>query len=294
MLSPRDLGFVTWLKARGAILGAMALVSCGGTASTAQNCSTQALDSSSWGQITVGAAGSIRRDYWLGLDPTTTDSSFVTTFRDSVSLTTPPSGNDKLTSLQTHGFNPGEEVKSSDYAINFGERMRGFIKAPVTGNYQFLVSGDNQVQFFLSTDDQPASILAAIQGCGSAVPGGNCVTSTAENLNFTLATSFAEPRQISAPITLRAGKLYLFDWYHREGQGNTHALVKWAKPGESVTNPVILEIVPSSVLYYPEFKNAPSGSGGGGGDTAVSPGSSGATGSTSASGGVPAVASDCP
>jgi|GEM_PF-534380 len=293
MTFPRNLGLSNRSKTHSAlpgILGAIALVNCGGSTVTTEHCSTQALDPAPEGQIAIGAVGSIRRDYWLGLG----DMSFVTTFRDEISLTTPPSGTDKLTSLQTHGFIPGEEGKSSDYANNFGERMRGFIKAPTTGAYQFLVSGDNQVQFFVSTDEQYPSISTAINGCASAAQGGNCVTSTAENRNFTLATSFLEPRQISAPIQLEAGKFYLFDWYHREGAANTHALVKWAKPGESVANPALLEIVPSSVLYYPELTRSPSGSGGAGGDTAASPGGGGATEGSIGTGGAPVVRSGCP
>ncbi|MDX2054522.1 MAG: PA14 domain-containing protein [Polyangiaceae bacterium] len=273
MLLLRDWG-VSTSSSLLAILGAVVVVNCGGTTVTPNGCSTQSIAEA---PLTLGAPGAIRRDYWLGLEPNPAESSFVNSFRDVISLTTSPTGTDKLTSLQTHGFNPGEEGKTSDYASNFGERMRGFIKPPVTGSYQFLVSGDNQVQFFLSTNDQYASIATAIQGCGSAVLGSNCVTSTAENLNFTLPTSFSEPRQISVPIQLEAGRFYLFEWYHREGQANTHALVKWAKPGESVGDPSALEIVPASALYYPEYA-VPSGSGGGGGDTSVSPSASGGAG----------------
>jgi len=115
-----------------------------------------------------------------------------------------------------------------------------------------------------------------------------CPTSTAETMDYTLSNQFTEPQQISKSIPLEQGRYYMFDWYHRENQGDTHAMVKWAKPGESVTKPDQLEIVPSSVLYFPVFSIDPGGvapaSGGGPSAPIVAP-SGGANGSSLGSGG---------
>mgnify|MGYP000316898350 CR=1 FL=1 len=113
-------------------------------------------------------------------------------------------------------------------------------------------------------------------------------------MDYTTSNQFTEPRQVSKPIPLEQDRYYMFDWYHRENQGDTHAMVKWAKPGESITKPEMLEIVPGSVLYYPEFSIDPGGSapasGGGPSAPIVAPlgganGAGGASGSPLGSGG---------
>jgi len=206
------------------------------------------------GSAEVGEAGSVRRDYWAGLpdgDP------YVANLRDKTAKSVPPTITDKLTSLQTQGFDG--DTSAVDYASDFGERIRGFIKAPESGVYRVLVSGDNQVQFYLSTDDKNDAIAAAITECKNVARGEPCPAATAENKDHTLRTSFMEAAQTSKPISLVAGSYYFFDWYHREGQGRTHALVKWAKPGQTATDTESLEIIPESVLYYPErFKTTTS------------------------------------
>ena len=264
-------------------LACLLLLNCGGTVEKGA-CSTSALSEFPVEAASIGAPGYILREYWLGLpdgDP------FVANLRDTIGRTA-PSGADALSALQTHSFVPGQEATVANYDLNFGERMRGFIKAPTTGMYQFLVSGDNQVQFFLSTNDQYEPIGVAILGCQGVSAPASCLTSTAENKDYTPPSAFVEPRQTSQPILLVQDRYYMFDWYHRENQGDTHAMVKWAKPGESVTKPDQLEIVPSSVLYFPVFSIDPGGvapaSGGGPSAPIVAP-SGGANGSSLGSGG---------
>lgn len=267
------------------VLACLFLLNCGGTVEKGV-CSTSALSEAPVETAVPGAPDSILRQYWLGLpdmDP------FVANLRDTIDRS-PPDGTDTLSSLQTHSFVPGQETVVLNYGHDFGERMRGFIKAPTTGVYQFLVSGDQQVQFFLSSNEQYEPIRVAIMGCQGVSYPLQCATSTAETMDYTASTQFTEPRQISKLIPLEQGRYYMFDWYHREGQGDTHAMVKWAKPGESVTKPDQLEIVPSSVLYYPVFSIDPGGvaPASGGGPSAASGGANGAgsaTGSSLGSGG---------
>ncbi len=224
------------------------------------------------GDAKPGAAGSVLREWWSGLpdgDP------FVTKLRDEYSLT-PPTNFDSLTTLQSHSFIPGQETTIKTWDVDFGERIRGFIKAPATGAYHFLVSGDNQVQFFLSTDQSSAPIKEAIKKCQMVMDGmmDVCTASTAMTRDFTDPGAFTkDPTQISAPIMLTAGNLYFFEWYHREGQGDTHAQVKWAKPGEDVSKPEGLEVVPASALVFPIFEKEVTGTGTGGAS-----GTGGATG----------------
>ncbi len=207
------------------------------------------------GDAKPGAPGSVLREWWSGLpagDP------FVAKLRDQISLTN-PSGTDSLTELQSHSFIAGQETVIKDWDHDFGERIRGFIKAPTSGAYRFLVSGDNQVQFFLSTDQTSAPIKENIKKCQA--DGTGCAA-TAMTVDYTLATDFMEPDQISMPLMLTAGNLYFFEWYHREGQGTTHAMVKWAKPGDDVSKPEGLDIVPGSALVFPDFEKQAPGTGG--------------------------------
>src|SRR4029077_13225207 len=43
----------------------------------------------------------------------------------------------------------------TDWADNYGTRLRGYITAPVTGIYTFWIASDNQSELWLSTDDTP-------------------------------------------------------------------------------------------------------------------------------------------
>src|SRR5262245_38806394 len=45
-------------------------------------------------------------------------------------------------------------------AENFGTRCRGFVTAPLTGNYIFWVSSDDASTLFLSTDESPSTKTA--------------------------------------------------------------------------------------------------------------------------------------
>ncbi len=251
-------------------LGLAALVGCSSSSDGGSNDSGPVV-ARTIGDAKPGAAGSVLREWWSALpdmDP------FVTKLRDQISQTT-PTGTDSLTTLQSHSFIPGEETKVKNWDKDFGERIRGFIKAPTTGAYRFLVSGDNQVQFFLSTDESSAPIKAAIKKCQLVTDGTGmvCPDATAMTLDYTPATTFTETSQISMPLMLTAGKLYFFEWYHREGQGDTHAMVKWAKPGDDISKPEGLEIVPASALVFPDFEKEVTGTGTGGAS-----GTGGATG----------------
>ncbi|MHC4244854.1 MAG: PA14 domain-containing protein, partial [Planctomycetota bacterium] len=42
---------------------------------------------------------------------------------------------------------------------NYGIRARGYVYPPVSGDYIFWISGDDESQLWLSTDDNPANIV---------------------------------------------------------------------------------------------------------------------------------------
>jgi len=73
-----------------------------------------------------------------------------------------------------------------DWADNYGTRVRGYLYPPEDGDYTLWISGDDYIDLYLSTDDNPDNIATVAQ-----VPGW---------------TNYLEwdkyPEQQSAPITL--------------------------------------------------------------------------------------------
>ncbi len=92
-------------------------------------------------------------------------------------------------------------------------RIRGFIHPNITGNYVFYVSGDSMAELFLSTDDSPGN-KRLIALCPQWA------------FNFEVY-----PKQVSAPISLTAGKKYYFETLQLGGSGNGRTDVGWDVPG---------------------------------------------------------------
>lgn len=98
---------------------------------------------------------------------------------------------------------------------NFTRRLSGWLVPPRNGSYTFWTSGDDAVELFLSSDDQPAQLKRICFNRGPTKP-----------------QSWEErPRQRSAPIQLRAGRFYYLEILHREEQGEDHMAVAWEGPG---------------------------------------------------------------
>lgn len=238
-------------------LGVTALVGCGSDGGTGDGSPTTTIQD---GDAMVGAAGKVRRDYWLAQPE---GDQFTKILRETTAKTVPPSGVDSLTKLQADGFGEADTA-TTDFGSDFAERIRGFIKPPMSGMYYFGVSGDNQVSFFLSQDQSAKSIDEQIDACkmldqqmpcASAADGKHLAGAETLNPEYTMTDSFLQASQLSKGVMLDASKYYFFDFYHREGKGNTHAKVVWVQPGE--TPPMVgatgLNVVPSTALYYPDF-----------------------------------------
>jgi uncharacterized repeat protein (TIGR01451 family) len=100
---------------------------------------------------------------------------------------------------------------------NYGTRVRGYIRPTVTGAYTFIVTGDDAVDFYLSTDVNPANKvrLAYITAW----------TNTAEFTKF--------PTQTSVTVNLIAGQNYYTELFHKEGSGGDHFQVYWKTPSNA-------------------------------------------------------------
>lgn len=143
-------------------------------------------------------------------------------------------GNPALTEVVPEFETPG------GFGDNYGQRVRGFIEAPQTGNYTFWIASDDQSQLYISTDEQPANR-----------------TLIAEVLNWTDSREWdSEPNQRSGPVRLEAGKLYYIEALHTEGSGGDHLAVRWQLPDGTIEEPIpgtrlYAELIPPQIARQP-------------------------------------------
>lgn len=160
----------------------------------------------------VGAVGGLLREYWTGIsgsdiDDLTNDSDYPDN----------PSGSSQVSAFQ------GPVNWGSDY----GDRYRGYIIAPETGEYVFNITSDDASLFYISPNADPAlkQLVASIDG-------------------WTGVTEFDKySSQRSSNIYLQAGIYYYVELIHKEGGGGDHSSVYWETPSNQT-----LTVVPGSVL----------------------------------------------
>lgn len=109
----------------------------------------------------------------------------------------------------------------------YGARTRGQLLVPESGTYRFFVSGDDQVEFYLSSNESPdnRTLIASVEG---AVGYGDY---------------FANASQASQPIELEAGRQYAFEVLHQEEWSNDHFSVAWQMPGSDFATEITLEFI---------------------------------------------------
>jgi len=104
----------------------------------------------------------------------------------------------------------------------YGERYRGYICVPVTGNYTFWISSDDNSELWLSTDANPAHKVKIAYVTGYT--------------NYQQWDKYAS--QQSAPINLIAGRKYYIEALHKEATGNDHITVGWQLPNGTLERPI--------------------------------------------------------
>ena len=160
----------------------------------------------------TAGSGSITREVWTGISGTTVA---------NISVGAAPNLTDTLPSFEA----------PTNWADNYGTRMRGYITAPVTGNYTFWIAGDDNSELWLSSiNDNPANKVRIAWVSGS----------TASRQWDKFST------QKSAAIPLRQGQRYYVEALQKEFLDKDNLAVGWAKPGESTSAPS--EVIPGSVL----------------------------------------------
>ncbi|HEY9488667.1 MAG TPA: PA14 domain-containing protein [Chryseosolibacter sp.] len=105
---------------------------------------------------------------------------------------------------------------------NYGARVRGYICAPLSGNYTFWISSDDRSELWLSTSEDPADKrkIASVTGW----------TRSRE------WTKYASQR--STAITLQGGQKYYIEALHKEASGADNLAVGWQLPDGKQESPI--------------------------------------------------------
>ncbi|MES2922018.1 MAG: M60 family metallopeptidase [Verrucomicrobiota bacterium] len=110
-------------------------------------------------------------------------------------------------------------VTSADAAQNaadsYSRRLLGWIIPPVTGQYTFWISSADGSRFYLGTDTTEVT--------------KSLLCSVASSTGYQAFDS--QPLQVSAPVTLEAGKFYWFEAQQGEASGTDHLSVAWQGAG---------------------------------------------------------------
>ena len=110
---------------------------------------------------------------------------------------------------------------------NYGARVRGYICAPISGDYVFYISGDDQAGLWLSKND--------------SVENKTLIAYTPTWTGVREYTRFASQRSVS--IHLLKGARYYVEALHKENIGADHLSVAWRRPDGVFEGPI-----PGSVL----------------------------------------------
>jgi hypothetical protein len=133
--------------------------------------------------------------------------------------------------------------ESKNLGDNYGERLSGYVKPPVSGNYVFYLASDDQGELWLSTDRRPANKRLIVSEpvwnlernwLGATVPWD---------------TNLYKPGRASQPIALEAGKYYFIEALHKEGGFGDHIAVAWQMPG-GAPPPNGSDPIPNQYLYW--------------------------------------------
>jgi hypothetical protein len=158
--------------------------------------------------------GKILAEYWLNIGAGTA----VTDLTTNALYPNSPTGS---LWLDNWYFYPG----SSDWNDNYGDRERGYIYPPQTGDYTFYVVADDLAELWLSTDDKSANTVQIARITGWTNPG--------DWAGAQGSTDAAAMK--SKAIHLVAGQRYYMETLHKEAGGGDFVEVGWTGPGIGAT-----------------------------------------------------------
>ena len=139
---------------------------------------------------------------------------------------------------------------TTDYGDNYGERLSGYLIAPVTGNYFFWIAGSDSAELWISNDSEPVNKVKrawVLPTANPSAPPANGTASRQWNL---------QPNQKSPWLTMVAGQRYYIEVLHKAGVGtNDNLAVGWLQDPTG-TNNTPTGVVPGYVLA-PYFVKPP-------------------------------------
>ncbi len=196
--------------------------------------------------IPAGAGRGILREQWNNL----AGGNLNALFADARYPQRPTETDDRWNYFCSDGY--------PDWGDAYAERLRGYFLAPATGDYQFLLQGNDYAELWLSSDDQPAHkrLLTSIY----------CTTNLEDSAVF--------PTQTTAAIRLEAGRRYYIEALHKEATGSDWLLVGVILPGGQRELPIPGNRLDPWVVQ-PSLELLPYGMGGNMGDIQVTEGASG-------------------
>ena len=120
----------------------------------------------------------------------------------------------------------------ANYGDNYGERVRGYLVPPVTGNYYFWLAANSAAELWISNDSEPANKVRRAWVTKATLP----------------RQWIAQPNQKSGWLLLKAGERYYIEVLHKAGKGaGDHWSVSWLLDPYG-TNTTPGPIVPGFVL----------------------------------------------
>jgi hypothetical protein len=151
--------------------------------------------------------GTVLREFWKGIS-----GHILSNLTGHPNFPNSPSGTSQVTNLEV----------PVDFGDDYGTRLRGYVHPPQTGLYTFWITGDDQYEFWLSTDDTPANKRKTAWGYEAR---GNREWKD-------------EGNRKSAPVPLAAGRRYYVEVLHKEGGGGDHVSVGWKLPDGTDERPI--------------------------------------------------------
>ncbi len=126
------------------------------------------------------------------------------------------------------------ELNTFDEFEGYGARLSGLLIPPVSGNYVFYLSSDDNGELWLSTNSSPTNISLIAKEpvyAGRRVWTGE---SAGGSRLTTPSPSGGPAANISGAINLVAGQAYYFEALMKEGGGGDNLAVTWQAPGQPV------------------------------------------------------------
>ncbi len=166
--------------------------------------------------------GTVSRSLWNGVGGNT-----VQSLTDYILSNPVPDKTDTLTSFET----------LPDSANSYGEIISGYIHPPVTGDYIFRISGDDECELYLGTNSTKVS--------------ASLIASVPEKTARYEWVKYAE--QTSAKISLTTDRMYYVEARHKEDSNTDHVAVQWSIPGFTTGIIDSNSLSPYSAIYDQSF-----------------------------------------